>query len=76
MARCGEAMHSDSRVLIIEPVGDRHAGTEFDLAMLAIFGGRERRVDEFRTLAAHHGLILDRVVDLSDQRCLLELRAE
>ncbi|WP_325050234.1 hypothetical protein [Amycolatopsis panacis] len=45
-----------------------------NLAMLTIFGSRERRVDEFRTLAAAHRLILDQVTDLSDQRCLLEFR--
>jgi hypothetical protein len=39
-----------------------------------IFGSRERRVDEFRTLGSAHGLVLDTVTDLSDQRCLLEFR--
>lgn len=42
--------------------------------MLVIFGGRERRIDEFRTLASAHGLALDTVTDLTDQRCLLEFR--
>lgn len=42
--------------------------------MLTIFGGRERRVEEFAALAAPHGLVLDAVTDLSDERCLLELR--
>ena len=42
--------------------------------MLVIFGGRERRVDEFRALAAPHGLVLDAVTDLTDQRCLPEFR--
>ncbi|WP_228540068.1 methyltransferase [Nocardia sp. XZ_19_385] len=74
LARCVEAADPTSRVLVIEPVGGRHANTEFDLAMLVIFGGRERRIDEFRTLAAPHGLVLDTVTDLTDQRCLLEFR--
>ncbi|MEV0703021.1 methyltransferase [Saccharopolyspora sp. NPDC050389] len=72
--RCVEATHPDGRVLVIEPVGGRRAETEFDLAMLVIFGGRERRIDEFQTLASAHGLALDTVTDLTDQRCLLEFR--
>ena len=72
--RCVEAAAQDGRVLVVEPVGGRRAGTEFDLAMLAIFGGRERRVEEFRDLAAPHGLVLDGVTDVSAGRCLLEFR--
>jgi hypothetical protein len=72
--RCVEAVHPTGRVLVIEPVGGRRANTEFDLAMLVIFGGRERRIDEFHTLASAHGLALDIVTDLTDQRCLLEFR--
>ncbi|WP_198654686.1 MULTISPECIES: methyltransferase [Nocardia] len=75
LARCVEALGRGGRVLVVEPVGGRRANTEFDLAMLVTFAGRERRVDEFRALAAAHGLVLDAVVDLTDQRCLLEFRA-
>lgn len=74
LGRCVEAVDPTGHVLVIEPVGGRWASTEFDLAMLVIFGGRERRVDEFRTLASAHGLALDTVTDLTDQRCLLEFR--
>lgn len=72
--RCVEAVRRDGRVLVVEPVGGRRATTDMDLSMLVIFGGRERRVDEFRALAAPHGLVLDTVTDLTDQRCLLEFR--
>jgi 2,7-dihydroxy-5-methyl-1-naphthoate 7-O-methyltransferase len=72
--RCVEAAHPAGRILVIEPVGGRRARTEMDLAMLVIFGGRERRIDEFRDLASAHGLTLDTVTDLTDQRCLLEFR--
>jgi 2,7-dihydroxy-5-methyl-1-naphthoate 7-O-methyltransferase len=72
--RCAQAVHPTGRVLVIEPIGGRHATTESDLAMLVIFGGRERQVDEYRTLASTHGLILDTVTGLTDQRCLLEFR--
>lgn len=74
LARCTEAAHPETRILVIEPVGDRHANTEFDLAMLVIFGSRDRRLDEFRTLAEPHGLTLHAVKDLTTQRCLLDFR--
>jgi hypothetical protein len=45
-----------------------------DLAMLVIFGGRERHVAEFRALATVHGLELDAVTDVSGGRSLLEFR--
>ena len=67
-------MRPTSRLLIIEPIGDLRATPEFNLAMLVMYGGRERRVEEFRTLMAPHRLTLDTVVDLTDQRCLLEFR--
>jgi len=72
LSRCVEAAAPAGRVLVVEPVGDQHAQSEINLAMLVIFGGRERRIDEFRALAAPHGLVLDTVTDLTDQRCLLE----
>ena len=74
LARCVDAMPRDGRLVVVEPVGGRRAATEFDLAMLVIFGGRERRVEEFRALGAAHGLVLETVRDVTDQRCLLELR--
>jgi 2,7-dihydroxy-5-methyl-1-naphthoate 7-O-methyltransferase len=72
--RCVQAAHPAGRVLVIEPVGGLGAQSEFNLAMLVIFGGRERRIDEFRALASPHGLVLDTVINLTDQRCLLEFR--
>jgi SAM-dependent methyltransferase len=75
LSRCAEAARPGGRVLVIEPVGGRRAESEFNLAMLVIFGGRERRIDEFRALASSHGLVLDTVTDLAEQRCLLEFRA-
>jgi hypothetical protein len=44
--------------------------------MLVIFGGRDRCVEEFRTLAAAHGLTLDALVELTNQRYLLEFRPD
>ncbi|MEU6149753.1 methyltransferase [Actinosynnema sp. NPDC047251] len=74
LARCAEAAGPTGRVLVLEPVGGRQAGTIGDLAMPAIFGGRERRVEEFRAPASAHGLVLDTVTDLAG-RCLLEFHA-
>ncbi|WP_374205878.1 methyltransferase [Crossiella sp. S99.2] len=74
LARCVAAVPADGRILVIEPVGGRKANTEFELAMLVIFGGRERTLDEFRALGSAHGLALDAVTDLTEQRCLLEFR--
>lgn len=74
LARCVEAIDANGRIVIVEPVGGRRASTEMDLAMFAIFAGRERTLDEFHALASACGLVLDTVKDVSDQRCLLELR--
>ena len=74
LARCAEAAPVGARVLVVEGVGGRKAATDMDLSMLVIFGGRERTVEEFRALGADHGLALESVVDLTDQRCLLEFR--
>lgn len=72
LRRCAEAARPTSRILVIEAVGGHHADSEFNLAMLDIFGGRDRTLDEFRDLAEPHGLTLTTVTDLTDQRCLLE----
>jgi hypothetical protein len=74
LARCTEAARPDSRILVVEAVGGVRADTAMDLVMLVSYGGRERRLDEFRTLAAAHGLVLEAVTTPTDQRCLLEFR--
>jgi hypothetical protein len=74
LARCVEAARPDSRVLVVEPVGGLCADTAMDLVMLVCFGGRERRIEQFRALAAAHGLVLDAVTALTGERCLLDFR--
>lgn len=74
LARCVEAAPADGRILVVEGVGGRRAATDMDLSMLVIFGGRERRLEEFAALGGEHGLVLESVVDLTDERCLLEFR--
>ncbi|AGM09055.1 methyltransferase [Amycolatopsis keratiniphila] len=76
LARCAEAAGAGSRVLVIEAVGGLGAQTEWDLVMLVLYGGRERRLDELRELAAAHGLVFDSVTTLTEQRSLLEFHRE
>lgn len=59
---------------MIEGVGGLRADTGSDLAMLVIFGSRERRIEEFRALVSRHRLVLEGVTELTDQRCLLDFR--
>ena len=73
LARCVEAAAAEGRIVVVEPVGGRQAATDMDLAMLVIFGGRERRVEEFEALAAEHGLALESVTDAGG-RSVLEFR--
>jgi len=74
--RCVEAAKPTGRVLVVELVGDLGAQSEFNLAMLVLYGGRERKLDEFRALAAPHGLVLDEVTRLDGERSLLEFRLD
>jgi SAM-dependent methyltransferase len=74
LARSAEAARPAGRVLVVEPVGGLGADTGMDLVMLVCFGGRERRLEEFRTLAAAHGLVLDTVTPLAGERFLLDFR--
>ncbi|RSN33694.1 methyltransferase [Amycolatopsis sp. WAC 01416] len=76
LARCAEATRPGGRVLVIEAVGGIGAQTEWDLVMLVLYGGRERRLDELRELAAAHGLVFDSVSTLTEQRSLLEFHRE
>jgi hypothetical protein len=74
LSRCVEAAHPNGRVLVVEAVGGLRADTAMDLVMLVSHGGRERRLDEFRTLAATRGLALEAVLTPPGERCILEFR--
>jgi 2,7-dihydroxy-5-methyl-1-naphthoate 7-O-methyltransferase len=67
LRRCAEAAAPSGRVLVVEQVvddADDMAGmTAFDLFMLICCGGRERTLDEFRTLGSAAGLALRSVLD-------------
>ena len=74
LARCADAARPDSRILVIEAVGDRHTHPAHDLAMLVFYGGRDRHLHELSALAEPLGLLIDAVTDVSDHRTLVELR--
>ena len=74
LARCVEAMSLEARLIVLESIRGMGASTEMDLVMLVHFGGRERSVQEFEELAEPHGLVLDSVVKVTDDRCALEFR--
>jgi hypothetical protein len=74
---CAAAMDGKARLLVLESilpedeVGD--GGTRLlDIHMLAVDGGRERRVSEYETLFASAGLRLVRSVPLGGRSALLE----
>jgi hypothetical protein len=60
LRRCADAAGPDGRVIVIEShgtAGDATAGfVEMNLRMLLISGGRERTIDDYKTLAAESGL--------------------
>lgn len=74
LARCADAARPAGRILVVEGVGGLRADAWSDLNMLVLYGGRERTVDAFRALGAAHGLTVDTVTPLTDQRCVLEFR--
>jgi hypothetical protein len=74
LARVVEAMPASGRLLIIESIRGLSASTEMDLVMLVHFGGRERTLEDYRNLAAPHGLTLQEVTEVTGGRSVLEFR--
>ncbi|WP_267899900.1 methyltransferase [Lentzea atacamensis] len=74
LARCVDALNRDGRVIIVESIRGLRVSTEMDLVMLVHFGGQERSVAQFERLAETHGLVLDSVTEVADERCVLEFR--
>ncbi|WP_443626254.1 methyltransferase [Amycolatopsis magusensis] len=56
LRNCAKAAGRRGRILIIETLGSGKPSTESDLRMLAYTGGRERNLDEIRSLAQSSGL--------------------
>lgn len=80
LARCAEALADDGRLLILERLpdpGDASSESEhsaMSVLMLALFGARERTVDDYRALLADRGLSLTRIDRLPAGLCVIEAR--
>ena len=73
---CRRAMSDDARLLVIEqvvPPGNQPSLSKlYDLHMLALTGGRERREDEYRALLAAADLDLTRIIPTAVPRSVIE----
>lgn len=80
LRRCAEAAGSAGRVLVIEQLvtANRTSSmtTTMDLRMLAVFGGQERSLDEYRALASAAGLCLQENIVTKAGRSILEFSAD
>jgi hypothetical protein len=78
LATCRQAMTPDARLLVIEqviPPGNEPSLSKlYDLHMLVLSGGRERREDEYRVLLAAADLDLVRVIPTDVPRSIIEAR--
>jgi hypothetical protein len=78
LRRCREAADESGRVLVVERVmtreGDQRELTGMDLRMLALFGSRERRIEEFHALAEDAGLSPESARSTNSEYWLLEYR--
>nr|AHE14696.1 EspM-like O-methyltransferase [uncultured bacterium] len=76
LRNCRQAMKPEARLLLIEwvvPPGDAFHPSKFlDLAMLFVYGGRERTEAEFVALLARAGLRMARIVDSSSTLRVIE----
>jgi hypothetical protein len=78
LQRCREAMHADSRIVVVEIVLDEHdtsPGTLMDFNMLTMLGSRERTLEEFDALFARVGLRRLNLVEVSAPYHLMEVVA-
>jgi hypothetical protein len=76
LRNCHQAMSSKAKLLVIEsviPPGNEPFGGKFlDLVMLLIPGGKERTLDEYRTLFGKGGFELTRVVPTGTEVSIIE----
>jgi hypothetical protein len=73
---CQRVMAANARLLVVEqvvPPGNEPSLSKlYDLQMLALSGGRERREDEYRTLLAEASLQLTRIIPTRVPRSIIE----
>jgi hypothetical protein len=76
LKNCRRAMADDARLLLIEqvvpPSNQPSLSKLYDLHMLVLAGGRERREDEYRSLLAAADFQLERVIPTEGPRSVLE----
>ncbi|MBA2448838.1 MAG: methyltransferase [Chloroflexi bacterium] len=76
LKNCRRAMADNARLLVIEqviPPGNQPSlGKLYDLHMLVLSGGRERREDEYRALLAAADLQLARIIPTDVPRSVIE----
>jgi hypothetical protein len=76
LKNCRRAMADDARLLVIEqviPPGNQPSLSKlYDLHMLVLSGGRERREDEYRALLAAADLQLTRIIPTDVPRSVIE----
>jgi O-methyltransferase domain len=72
------AMHSDSTLYIFEGILDRSKDKQklaaIDLALLTVFEGKERTLNEFEKLVGQAGLEITNVSPIDDLMCALECK--
>lgn len=78
LSNCARAMTAESRLFIIERLaegpGERISFAAEDMSMLAVTGGKERSLDEFKELIVGVGLRLVLKTDLDGTFSLLEVK--
>ncbi|MBV9582220.1 MAG: methyltransferase [Chloroflexi bacterium] len=78
LENCRTAMHDQARVVLVEPVLDRHSHPNLavfsDLRMLVMNGGRARTCVEFERLFASAGLHFERMFRTDSPLHVLEAR--
>lgn len=78
LRRCAEAAGRAGRVLVVEHATDSDPGmfAEMDLRMLVLAGGRERRVEDYETLATAAGLTMADVRTTASGQVIIECVSE
>lgn len=78
LKNCYQAMHSTSRLLIVEVVLHPKDLSQYancmDILMLAVTGGKERSLDSFKQMLENSGFVLKNVYPTSTEFSILEAR--
>ncbi|WP_339727441.1 methyltransferase [uncultured Gimesia sp.] len=76
LRQCHAAMPKNSKLLVVESIipegNEQFAGKFLDLVMLLIPGGKERTVEEYRSLFKQAGFELERIISTESELSILE----